>query len=397
MARNLSRVLVIGGGVAGPALALFLRKAGIPCVLYEAYGGADGVGGGLALAPNGMRVLAALGLDGRVLAEGAPVAALAFRNARGARLAEVPLRPTEYGHPMVATSRAALFAALAAELRAAGVEHHFGKVLTGVRESADRVIAAFGDGTTAEGDLLVGADGVRSAVRGHLLSGVAAEFTGLIGIGGFVPRSAAPAVSPEAMTFVFGRRGFFGYSPADAERVMWWTNLFRPREFSPAELRAADVDAVRAELLARFGGYHAPIPALVAAPGPLVRTNVYDVRSLPTWHRGRVVLVGDAAHAVSPNAGQGAALALEDAMELARWLRDEADYRAALAGFERGRKPRAERVVAEGRRRGGDKSLVGPVQQWLRERMIALFANASGRTSDRWLYEYGTPWESNAS
>jgi 2-polyprenyl-6-methoxyphenol hydroxylase-like FAD-dependent oxidoreductase len=149
---------------------------------------------------------------------------------------------------------------------------------------------------------------------------------------------------------------------------------------------------VKQEMLGRFRNYHSPVEALIAATSNLLRMNVYDVRSLPTWHRGRVTLIGDAAHAVSPNAGQGAALALEDAMYLAKMLRDEADFTAAFARFERDRKPRAERVVAEGRRRGNDKQIVGPVRQTMREIMIRIFVPLFGRSADRWLYDYDIEW-----
>jgi len=385
-------VVIVGGGVAGPALALFLKKAGISCAVYESHPYTEGVGGGLGLAPNGMKVLAALGLADRLRARATAITRFDFRNARGAVLGSVRLDPSAYGQPTVAMSRSLLFETLAEEVRDQGIEHHFGKRLVDVQEHEGRTLARFADGTRAEGDLLVGADGARSTVHGHLLPDAHAEFTGLIGIGGFVPLSDAPAFAPATMTFVFGRRGFFGYSGADAGTAMWWTNLFRDREFTPSELRSVNADEVRRELSERFGGYHAPIPTLVGRTSEYVLMNATDVQSLPAWHRGRVMLIGDAAHAVSPNSGQGASLALEDAMYLARLLRDCDDFREAYARFERDRKPRAEKVVAEGRRRGGDKAVVGPVRQWVRERLISLFVRLSGDRSDRWLYEYSIGW-----
>jgi 2-polyprenyl-6-methoxyphenol hydroxylase-like FAD-dependent oxidoreductase len=104
------------------------------------------------------------------------------------------------------------------------------------------------------------------------------------------------------------------------------------------------------------------------------------------------VLIGDAAHAVSPNAGQGASMALEDAMYLARLLRDGDDYEEVFARFEQDRKPRVERIVAEGRRRGTDKQIVGPVQARIRELMIAVFVNLFGPRGDDWLHSYRVDW-----
>jgi len=390
--RRSPHVLIVGGGVAGPALALFLQKAGLSCALYEAHSYREGVGGGLGLAPNGMSVLAALGLADKLRAGASTITRFDFRNARGSRLGSVPMDPSAYGQPMMAMSRALLFETLAEEVRARGLEHHFGKQLLDAEDRDGRTVARFADGTSAEGDLLIGADGTRSAVRSRLLPGAKAEFTGLTGVGAFVPLSVVPPFAPKVMTFVLGRRGFFGYSGADAGMAMWWTNLFRDREFTPAELRDVNPDEIRRELTDRFGGYHSPIPELVGRTSQFVLMNVADVQSLPAWHRGRIMLIGDAAHAVSPNSGQGASLALEDAMYLAKMLRDCGDFRDAYARFERDRKPRAERVVAEGRRRGGDKTLVGPVRQWFRERLVSLFVRLSGGRSDRWLYEYRIGW-----
>ena len=112
---------------------------------------------------------------------------------------------------------------------------------------------------------------------------------------------------------------------------------------------------------------------------------------MTAWHGRRLIVIGDAAHAVSPNAGQSASLALEDAMYLAALLRDFS-YEAAFETFERHRKPRAEKVVAEGRRRGRDKAIVGPLQQQIRELMIRMVVPLFGRHGDRWLYDYEVPW-----
>ena len=361
------RVLIIGGGVAGPALALFLKKAGIESALYEAYPFVEGVGGGFGLAPNALKVLAALGLAGRLKTRATAISRLAFMNDRGAMLASYPIEPAAFGQPMLVMSRALLLESLAHELRREGMAAHNSKRLTRIEERGATVVAHFADGTSAEGDLLIGADDVGSTVRRYLLPEAQAEYTGLIGIGAFVPLSDVPPFPTETMTFVFGRNGFVGYSGADKGSATWWTNLFREREFTREELERLDVERVKKEMLDRFRDYPLPVGALIQHTANLLRVNVYDVRLLAMWQRGRVALIGDAAHAVSPNAGQGAALALEDAMYLAKMLRDELDFKLAFARFERDRKPRAEKVVAEGRRRGKDKEIVGPVQQKIRE------------------------------
>jgi 2-polyprenyl-6-methoxyphenol hydroxylase-like FAD-dependent oxidoreductase len=126
--------------------------------------------------------------------------------------------------------------------------------------------------------------------------------------------------------------------------------------------------------------------------------NIYDIQTLPVWHRDRVVLIGDAAHAVSPNAGQGASMALEDAMYLAKVLREaQGNHEGAFARFERDRKSRVERIVAEGRRRSSDKKSVSPFESALRNAMLGVFFNLFGQRSQDWLYRYRIDWEGRAA
>jgi 2-polyprenyl-6-methoxyphenol hydroxylase-like FAD-dependent oxidoreductase len=176
---------------------------------------------------------------------------------------------------------------------------------------------------------------------------------------------------------------------------MWWSNLPRPKPLTREEILDAPLDAARAELLARFGEYHAPVADLLRLSQDIIQLNIFDIPSLPTWHAGRVLMIGDAAHAVSPNAGQGASLALEDALYLAMLLRDAGpalDAESVFAAFEAARKPRVERIVAEGRRRGLDKQLVGPVQAKVRELMLRVMLNLFGRNADDWIYRYRIDW-----
>jgi 2-polyprenyl-6-methoxyphenol hydroxylase-like FAD-dependent oxidoreductase len=151
-------------------------------------------------------------------------------------------------------------------------------------------------------------------------------------------------------------------------------------------------------MLSIYGAYHEPIPRLIAQTGPPLKLNTYDIQRLPVWHKGRVVLSGDAAHAVSPSAGQGASMALEDAMYLAKVLREaQGNHEGAFERFERDRKPRVERIVAEGRRRSSDKKSVSPFKSALRNAMLAVFFNLFGERSQDWLYRYRIGWEARAA
>jgi 2-polyprenyl-6-methoxyphenol hydroxylase-like FAD-dependent oxidoreductase len=393
------RALIIGGGIAGPAAALFLDRIGISATVYEARRRGEDAGAGLGFAPNGMRVLAALGLADAVRERGDMVLEYVFRNARGRTFARYALESTErFGQPMIALRRAVLQDALDEALRRRGVGLELGRRLVGVEQDADGVTAHFGDGSSARGDFLIGADGLHSATRTLVLpESPSPSFVGLIGIGALIPRSRLPAVSAvdlAAMHFTFGARGFFGYCGGGEGTVMWWSNLPRPEPFTRGELAAPD--GVRQEMLERYGDYHEPIPSLIRATQEPIRLNIFDVPPLPRWHCGRVLLIGDAAHAVSPNAGQGASMALEDAMYLATLLRGCAELPAVFDRFERDRKPRVERIVAEGRRRGADKTIVTPIAARMRELMMAAFLNLFGRKADDWLHDYRIEWESES-
>ena len=347
-----------------------------------------------------MRVLDSLGLADQIGDRGSRIAEYWFRNDHGDTLARFTNASAErYGQPMVGTSRATLAELLADALRRAGVPMHFEKRLSDIEQHAAGVTAHFADGSSAQGDLLIGADGVRSATRRLALRDAAEPtYTGFIGVGGFVPEHELPWLSERdrsAMTFTFGGRGFFGLSAGGSGQTMWWSNLPRAQPLTREEMLDAPLDTVRGELLARFGGYHAPVPELIRQSQDIIQLNVFDIPSLPTWHVGRVLVIGDAAHAVSPNAGQGASLALEDAMYLAMLLRDAQDTHdagAVFSAFEAARKPRVERIVAEGRRRGLDKQFVGPVQAKVRELMLRVMLNLFGRDADDWIYRYRIDW-----
>ena len=147
-------------------------------------------------------------------------------------------------------------------------------------------------------------------------------------------------------------------------------------------------------MLERYTSYYQPVPDLIARTSNIIAHNIFDVRSLPRWHDGRVILIGDAAHAVSPNAGQGASLALEDAMYLAKLLRDcPGDYRTAFERFEQARKPRVERIVAAGRRAASDKMIVTSLHSKIRNWMIGFMLRLVGIPGQDSAFRYRIQWD----
>jgi 2-polyprenyl-6-methoxyphenol hydroxylase-like FAD-dependent oxidoreductase len=167
---------------------------------------------------------------------------------------------------------------------------------------------------------------------------------------------------------------------------MWWST--QPAHGVDATTyRTMGQDAIRQHLLEFHAGWHDPIPRILQAAENIVVTPTLDVATLPTWSRKRTLLIGDAAHATSPHAGQGASLALEDAMRLGRLMQNRQELGLTFQNFERERRPRAERVVALARRNGNNKREFSATGAWIRDRMMKVLLPL-GERSMNWMYAY---------
>ena len=393
MTKRSRKALIIGAGIAGPVTAILLKRAGFEAAIYEAWPYSSGSGGGLQIAPNGMHVLAEIGLASELKRCGSICESIDFHSQSGTPLGSVN-RDMErrFGQPSVSMRRAVLNEALVDKAWSSCVEVHFEKRLARIEDRPDQpIVAYFTDGTSAEGDFLIGADGVHSVVRGHVLpDGPAPSDIGLIGFGGFVPRSLLEAAGAgPSLSMTFGQSGFFGYGycgPEQARGAMCWST--QPAHGTDAAtFRAMDHAALRRHLKCFHAGWHDPIPDLIDAMEEIIVTATLDLPTLPAWSRGRTLLIGDAAHATSPHAGQGASIALEDAYRLAQTLKGEAEIGSAFQAFEGERRPRAEKMVALARRNGNRKREFGRTGAWIRDHVIKLMLPLSARSQD-WIYGY---------
>lgn len=385
-------VLIIGGGITGPALGVALARAGIGSHLVEARP-ADRTGEGafLALAPNGMNALATIGLTGLIhRAGGIPLPEMRFYNPAGRQIGYLDAAGAgaEYGAQTHLIRRRELCEALLSAATEAGVRTTFGRRLTGLRQDGRQVVATFDDGGSITADVVLGADGVHSTVRRLALPGAPApRYTGVLDCGAW---TAIDLPDTGGQRMVWGRRAFFGYTVA-AGTAYWFSNVGQEREPARGELDAVDPGEWLARLRELHGDDPAPVPQiLAAAEAALGVWAIYDLGDLPDWHAGRVCVLGDAAHAASPSAGQGASLALEDAAVLARCLRDIADPPAAFATFESLRKERAQRIVALGRRIG-DRKVPSAGKAWIRDRMLPLFLRMGAKQAAE-QYRYRVDW-----
>jgi 2-polyprenyl-6-methoxyphenol hydroxylase-like FAD-dependent oxidoreductase len=393
MTKRARKALIIGAGIAGPVTGILLKKAGIDVQLFEAWPYSTGIGGGLQIAPNGMHVLAEIGVADEMIRRGSIAESFEFYSQSGMRLGAVNRNmQARFGQPAVNMCRATLNEAILNKAWSENVELAFEKRLVRIEDRVDQpVVAHFADGSSAEGDFLIGADGVHSAVRAHVLPDGPKPFdTGLVGFGGFVRRSVLEHTSiGQRVQTTFGQSGFFGYgfcSPDPNQGVMWWST--QPSNGSDAaRFRAMGQDAIKRHLLNFHAGWHAPIPQLLEAAEDIVVTSTLDVATLPTWWRKRSLLIGDAAHATSPHAGQGASLALEDAMRLGRLMKKGDELGVTFEAFEAERRRRAERVVALARRNGNSKREFSAAGAWIRDRMLKLLLPVTAKGMD-WMYAY---------
>lgn len=387
--------LVIGGGIAGPATAMALQKAGIEATVYEAYRSTAGaVGGGLSIAPNGQAALAVLGAQDVVHRIGTPVTGMVMQSWTGKRLATFggtdPAEPI--GHFVW---RGALYQGLHEEAARRGIRTEYGRRLVRVTETADAVTAHFADGTDATADILIGADGIRSTVR-HLIDAAAPSprYAGLASFAGPMAETGEQSTNG-AMHMVFGKRAFFGYLVMADASGGWFVNLPQKTAQSLTDAKRAGAEFWLRELAAAVAEDRTPASRMIARTRPedlLIVGPMEDIPTVPTWSRGRMVLVGDSAHATSPSSGQGASLAIESAVQLARCLRD-LPHEQAFAAYEQLRRARVEKIIAAAARTNSNKA-AGPVARVLRDLILPTALKLLAQPEKMaWQYGYRIDWD----
>jgi 2-polyprenyl-6-methoxyphenol hydroxylase-like FAD-dependent oxidoreductase len=388
----MQRALVIGSGVSGPATAMFLAADGWDVEIFENAAKPDDYSGAfLNVATNGLTVLDELGLREHLLSDAHPAPHMIMWSSTGKKLGSVPNGPA--GDPARGSAvvrRGWLHRVLREGAENHGIPIRFGARLIEITADQGVVHATFADGHKASADILIGCDGIGSLTRTHIdAHALSPCYSGLVGLGGFA-RVAGLSPTPATQHFVFGRRSFFGYLVRADSTVYWFANISAP-EPSRGSLR--DVSA--AEWLERLRDLHQhdpyPVPQIIDGhDGDLGAYPIYDLNGVRHWSRGRVVAVGDAVHATSPSAGQGASLALEDAQTLAVCLREEADHEAAFARYQAVRQPRTDKVVEYARKINSQKRVSkSRVAVAIRDAMLPLFLKrAANDRSNDWLYNY---------
>jgi len=362
-------IAVVGAGMGGLTVAATLRQAGFSVAVYEQARRIARVGAGIQMMPNSMKVLRRIGVEVRVRARSfEPYSHLNRQWDTGEVMRELPMPESLFGAPYLCMHRADLHEALVDLLPPDSL--HLGKRLVGVDERAGQVRLAFEDGTSADADAVIGADGVHSIVRDIVAGPDAPLHKGRIAYRAVFPSGLMAGTDVgRSRTKWWGvdRHIVIYYTRPDRSEVYFVTSVPEPAEWLTPESWSAVGDVH--ELRQAYEGFHPDVRAVLDACPACHKWAILERAPLPRWSDGAVTLLGDACHPMTPYMAQGAATAMEDAAVLTRCLADVEgdDVPGAFRRYEAHRKPRTSRIQA-----------ISSANTWMR----------GGQDDPSWLYGY---------
>lgn len=357
-------IAIIGGGIGGLTAAIALHQKGFRPAVYESAPGLRPIGAGITLAINAMRVFQRLGLAEAAIGAGRALEQLWITDEQLRPISRTALHPLieEFGLPNLGIHRGALQRLLVEALPEDALRT--GKSLLRLEEAADGVQLHFEDGTRAEAEIAIAADGIHSAVRRQLFPSCRRRRSGQVCWRGACRADTGPWQARGTEAWAPGKR--FGIVPITKDSVYWFAVVNEKPGYDWAQL-------TKEGLMDTFRPFSRPVQELIGqtAAGQIIFSPINDLEPLPRWHSARAVLLGDAAHATTPNMGQGACQAIEDAYALAACLATLPPEQA-FPRYQSLRKPRADSIVRQSRRLGKMAQLEAPWLCRLRNRAIGL-------------------------
>ncbi len=342
------RIAVIGAGMGGVTAALVLQRAGYECTVYEQAGALARVGAGINVGPNATRIFRQLGLESKMLQVGVQPRLKYSREWDTGRFlytVQIPELHAKYGSTFLAFHRGALQDVLCSALEEGTIK--FGKRLESLEQRGEDVLMGFSDGSSSTAQIVIGADGVHSRVHALLFSPTPADYYGLVAYRSLIPRSSLGDLQVDDNTKWWAPDRFV---------ITYYTTEVRDElnlvTGSPEEWTAKDFqpkDATTDALLADFAGFHPDVQRVLKAVPSLTKWPMLERKPFSPWSKGSVVLMGDACHPTTPFMGQGAGMAFEDAVVLARCIQgmNDGDAPEAFARYERTRIERTSRIQRE--------------------------------------------------
>jgi salicylate hydroxylase len=383
----MTEIAIIGGGIGGLAAAAFLHRAGLPATVYEQAAELREVGAGVIVAPNAARLLRALGVLDAFAERAVPLeTGWEFRRWQDGSVLSAEDLATKcedlYGERTYTAHRADLLDAVRRAVPAASVR--LGRRCVALEQRGPRHVLRFSGGKSAEADVVIGADGIHSVVRGALTEPVPPAYSGLCVFRALVPAGQAPSFARRpAHVLWLGPDHHLVHYPISAGRLVNLVAIGPAGDYTTESWTAT---ATVGELLAEFAGWDERLVALIRAAGTPGRWALLDRAPLTRWSRGTVTLLGDAAHPMFPFFAQGAAQAIEDGAALARCLAtDPADPAAALRRYESLRIPRTTRLQEVSHARAYVNHLHDGPEQQARD---ASFKDTDPLAASAWIYAH---------
>ncbi|PZD96561.1 FAD-binding protein [Paenibacillus sambharensis] len=329
-------ILIIGGGIAGLCSAITLQQMGLKVKLYEKNTGPAVSGAGIIIAPNALQALQPYRIADEIIRQGNPGDGFHLLSDRGRPISRLTV-PSDYGS-LYSIHRKDLHRILLSALAPGTLE--WGKSCSRLEHKDNHVRVAFSDGSHAVADLVVAADGIHSKVRKQLFPKDTYRYAGYTCWRGVVPADVLPGLSNRFIE-TWGTKGRFGIVPLPNKQVYWYA-LINARQNDPRIDNYSTKDLHRL-----FQNYHDPIPTLLlrAASHDMIHRDIVDITPMERFYSNRVVFIGDAAHAITPNMGQGACQAIEDASVLADCLRIQRNYQEAFADYDARRRKRIKQIA----------------------------------------------------
>lgn len=332
------KTIIVGGGIAGLTTAIALEQVGFETAVYEASPQLSVAGAGIWMATNAMQVFHRLGLAEEVNAQGISLDRIevADHKMKSIQATEQLLFVETFGYGVTSILRSRLRDILVSHY---GKQIHCGKKLQKVESDEKGVQAFFEDGTSTTGDILIGADGIHSTVRHQLVPSARIRYAGQTCWRGIAPISLQAPLE-KACVETWGKDYRFGLSVISDTEVYWFAVAKAPEGQRDEENR-------KAKLTKMYADFGDPIPAIIAVTPEtrIIRNDISDLKPIPKWYQGRVCLIGDAAHATTPNMGQGGGQAVEDAWFLSQILKEESRPEDAFKRFQEKRRKKVDQVV----------------------------------------------------
>jgi 2-polyprenyl-6-methoxyphenol hydroxylase-like FAD-dependent oxidoreductase len=381
---NKPRAIIIGCGIGGLAAAIALNQRGIGFHIYERASVLGEVGAGLSLWANAIKALAKLGLADELKALSVPQISGGIRSWRGELISAAPPRDLErrLGTSLViVVHRAELHSAMCDRVGRDSIT--LGAQCVGFEQSAEGAEARFADGTEARGDFLIGADGINSAIRAQMFGKTKPRYSGYTAWRAVV-RFRHNRLPYRDASETWGRGARFGMIPMSEDRIYWFATKNAPEgeKEAPSERKH--------ELLYLFRDWHEPIEAIIEATDDdaILRNDIYDREPLVRWSEGRVTLLGDAAHPMTPTLGQGACQAIEDAVALGQCFDNGDDVESALGAYEKRRLERTTEIVKQSWRIGRIAQWQNPFACALRNNALKMIPGATQMKQLEWIIGY---------